>query len=52
MMSMAHALTDASKQVYGFVGRGVKNANVVLYEQRLARLGPGDGDAGRQEAAD
>jgi multiple sugar transport system substrate-binding protein len=35
MMSMAHALTDASKQVYGFVGRGVKNANVVLYDSVL-----------------
>ncbi len=35
MMSMAHALTDASKGVYGFVGRGLKNANVVLYDSIL-----------------
>jgi len=35
LMTMAHALTDASKQVYGFVGRGVKNANVVLYDNIL-----------------
>ncbi|MGA3400463.1 MAG: sugar ABC transporter substrate-binding protein [Acetobacteraceae bacterium] len=35
MMSMAHALTDPSKQVYGFVGRGLKNANVVLYDNIL-----------------
>jgi multiple sugar transport system substrate-binding protein len=35
MMTMAHALTDKSKQTYGFVGRGVKNANVVLYDSML-----------------
>jgi multiple sugar transport system substrate-binding protein len=35
MMSMAHALTEPSKQVYGFVGRGLKNANVVLYDNIL-----------------
>ena len=35
MMTMAHALTDPSKQVYGFVGRGLKNANVVLYDNIL-----------------
>jgi multiple sugar transport system substrate-binding protein len=35
MMTMAHALTEPSKQVYGFVGRGVKNANVVLYDNIL-----------------
>lgn len=35
LMSMAHALTDPSKQVYGFVGRGLKNANVVLYDSLL-----------------
>jgi multiple sugar transport system substrate-binding protein len=34
-MTMAHALTDPGKQVYGFVGRGVKNANVVLYDNVL-----------------
>src|SRR5271168_4649105 len=32
MMTMAHALTDPAKQVYGFVGRGLKNANAVLYD--------------------
>src|ERR1019366_2348495 len=26
MMTMAHQLTDASKGIYGFVGRGLKNA--------------------------
>ncbi|HEY1935747.1 MAG TPA: sugar ABC transporter substrate-binding protein [Acetobacteraceae bacterium] len=35
MMHMAHVLTDPSKQVYGFVGRGLKNANVVLYDNIL-----------------
>jgi multiple sugar transport system substrate-binding protein len=35
MMTMAHALTEPSKQIYGFVGRGVKNANVVLYDNIL-----------------
>lgn len=35
MMTMAQALTDPAKQVYGFVGRGVKNANVVLYDNIL-----------------
>ena len=35
MMSMAQVLTDPSKQVYGFVGRGLKNANVVLYDNIL-----------------
>ncbi|MDR3533171.1 MAG: sugar ABC transporter substrate-binding protein [Rhodopila sp.] len=35
MMTMAHALTDPSKQIYGFVGRGLKNANVVLYDNIL-----------------
>jgi multiple sugar transport system substrate-binding protein len=35
LMSMAHALTDASKGTYGFVGRGLKNANVVLYDNML-----------------
>jgi multiple sugar transport system substrate-binding protein len=35
MMEMAHKLTDPSKQIYGFVGRGLKNANVVLYDNIL-----------------
>ncbi|HEY4171982.1 MAG TPA: sugar ABC transporter substrate-binding protein [Rhodopila sp.] len=35
LMSMAHTLTEPSKQIYGFVGRGVKNANVVLYDNIL-----------------
>jgi len=35
MMTMAQALTDPSKQIYGFVGRGLKNANVVLYDNIL-----------------
>ncbi len=35
MLSAAHKLTDASKGVYGFTGRGLKNANVVLYDNIL-----------------
>ena len=35
MMHMAQVLTDSSKQSYGFVGRGLKNANVVLYDSIL-----------------
>jgi multiple sugar transport system substrate-binding protein len=35
LMTMAHALTDPSKGIYGFVGRGLKNANVVLYDNIL-----------------
>ncbi|HYZ20646.1 MAG TPA: extracellular solute-binding protein [Rhodopila sp.] len=35
LATMAHALTEPSKQVYGFVGRGLKNANVVLYDSFL-----------------
>ena len=35
LYSMAKALTDPSKGVYGFVGRGLKNANVVLFDSLL-----------------
>ncbi len=35
LFSMAKALTDPAKQIYGFVGRGLKNANVVLYDNIL-----------------
>ena len=35
MMEAARKLTDKSKGVYGFTGRGVKNANVVLYDNIL-----------------
>jgi multiple sugar transport system substrate-binding protein len=35
MMTMAHELTEPSKQVYGFVGRGLKNANVALWDNIL-----------------
>jgi multiple sugar transport system substrate-binding protein len=35
MMHMAEELTDKTKQSYGFVGRGLKNANVVLYDSIL-----------------
>ncbi len=31
MMAAAERLTDKAKGVYGFTGRGLKNANVVLY---------------------
>jgi multiple sugar transport system substrate-binding protein len=35
MMDAAQKLTEPSKGVYGFVGRGLKNANVVLYDSIL-----------------
>ena len=35
MMTAAHKLTDKSKGTYGFTGRGLKNANVVLYDNIL-----------------
>jgi len=35
LYDMAKALTDPSKQIYGFVGRGLKNANVALWDNIL-----------------
>ena len=35
MMAAAAKLTDKAKGVYGFTGRGLKNANVVLYDNIL-----------------
>jgi multiple sugar transport system substrate-binding protein len=35
LMAAAEKLTDKTKGVYGFVGRGLKNANVVLYDNIL-----------------
>ena len=35
MMTAAQKLTDKSKGVYGFTGRGLKNANVPLYDNIL-----------------
>lgn len=35
LYQMAKALTDPKKQVYGFVGRGLKNANVALWDNIL-----------------
>ena len=35
MMAAAQKLTNKDKGVYGFTGRGVKNANVVLYDNIL-----------------
>jgi len=35
MMEAAQKLTDKSKGIFGFTGRGVKNANVVLYDNIL-----------------
>ena len=35
MMVAAQKLTNKEKGVYGFTGRGVKNANVVLYDNML-----------------
>ncbi|HYZ61635.1 MAG TPA: sugar ABC transporter substrate-binding protein [Acetobacteraceae bacterium] len=35
MMAAAQKLTDKGKGVYGFTGRGLKNANVVVYDNIL-----------------
>ncbi len=35
MMQAAERLTDKAKGIYGFTGRGLKNANVVLYDNIL-----------------
>ena len=35
MMAAAQKLTDKSKGIYGFTGRGIKNANVVLFDNIL-----------------
>src|SRR5258708_3219368 len=35
LLDFAAKLTDKAKGVYGFVGRGLKNANVVLYDTLL-----------------
>ncbi len=35
LYAMAKKMTDPAKSVYGFVGRGIKNANVVLYDTFL-----------------
>ena len=35
LYAMAKKMTDPAKQQYGFVGRGLKNANVVLYDTFL-----------------
>jgi multiple sugar transport system substrate-binding protein len=35
LQAAAAKVADKSKQVYGFVGRGLKNANVVLYDNIL-----------------
>jgi multiple sugar transport system substrate-binding protein len=37
VMTMAHQLTDASKGVYGFVGRGLKNANMTFWDDILLK---------------
>jgi multiple sugar transport system substrate-binding protein len=37
MMTMAHQLTDTSKGVYGFVGRGLKNANMTFWDDILLK---------------
>jgi multiple sugar transport system substrate-binding protein len=42
MYEAAKALTDPSRQIYGHVGRGLKNANVVLWSSYL--LGTGQRD--------
>lgn len=35
MLDHAHKLTDKSKGIYGFTGRGLKNANVALWDNIL-----------------
>ncbi len=35
LLSMGKALTDPAKGIYGFVGRGLKNANMVLFDNIL-----------------
>jgi multiple sugar transport system substrate-binding protein len=35
LIDVARKVADPSKGIYGFVGRGLKNANVVLYDQAL-----------------
>jgi len=35
MMTFAHQLTDPAKGIYGFTGRGLKNANMTLYDAIL-----------------
>ena len=35
LIDVARKVADPSKGIYGFVGRGLKNANVVLYDQVL-----------------
>ena len=35
LYTMAKALTDPARQISGFVGRGLRNANVVLYDNIL-----------------
>jgi multiple sugar transport system substrate-binding protein len=37
LMTMAHQLTDTSKGVYGFVGRGLKNANMTFWDDILLK---------------
>jgi multiple sugar transport system substrate-binding protein len=37
LMTMAHQLTDASKGQYGFVGRGLKNANMTFWDDILLK---------------
>jgi multiple sugar transport system substrate-binding protein len=53
MFEAAKRLADPSKQVYGHVGRGVKNANVVLWSSYLLGTGQRDMiDANRQLITD
>jgi multiple sugar transport system substrate-binding protein len=53
MYEAAKRLADPSKQVYGHVGRGVKNANVVLWSSYLLGTGQRDMiDANRQLITD
>jgi multiple sugar transport system substrate-binding protein len=53
MFEAAQRLTDTSKQVYGHVGRGLKNANVVLWSSYLLGTAQRDMiDANRQLITD
>lgn len=44
LMAAAERLTDKARGIYGFTGRGLKNANVVLAEAGLRRLPPRAGE--------
>ena len=52
MLETARKLNDPARGVYGFVGRGQKNANVPLFTQILLWNGQGDTVGRRQDVAE